>query len=69
MNCPGCKQKLNLRFADSRVVGVSCPRCERDWDSERVSEIFNHCHEALIRQMQGIVTHMDFSTDCVEVRK
>lgn len=69
MNCPTCKQKLNIRFVETRAVGVSCPRCERDWESERVREIYNHCHDSMVRQITGIVNHMDFSDDCREIKR
>lgn len=67
MNCHDCKQKLALQFVDSRAVGVSCPRCEKQWKSERIREIYNHCHDSMVRQITGIVNHMDFDDSCVEV--
>lgn len=71
MNCPSCKQKLNLdlRHVETAGAGVQCPRCERDWRSERVREIYRHCHEAMERQVNGIVNHLDFSDDCEEIKR
>lgn len=70
MNCPSCKQKLNLdlRKVETRGAGLQCPRCEKNWESERVREIYRHCYESMERQIVGIVNHMEFSTDCVEVK-
>lgn len=70
MNCPDCKQRLNLLYsADKAAIGVSCPRCVRDWRSERVREIYAHCHDSMIRQITGIVNHMDFDGSCVEAQE
>jgi len=67
MDCPDCKQRVDLRFSDARVIGIACPRCHKRWSSERVTEIFDHCHDQMIRQIKGIVNHMDFDASCVEM--
>jgi hypothetical protein len=70
MKCPDCKGALVPYYGPERVViGVECTPCKRQWTSERVERIGDDLRESMYRQITNIVKHMDFSTDCIEVRR
>jgi hypothetical protein len=48
---------------------VQCLPCKRQWTSERVENIADDLRFHMDKQMQSIVSHMDFSDDCLEVKK
>ena len=68
MKCPKCKTSMYPKFdpVTQNLEAVKCGGCRAEWESGRVSRIYEDIRAHSVNQLHKIVDHLEFSDDSVE---